>query len=195
MALRIYIVPMVTELVGTKFDIHPQYIYGLPYIWAAIPYGSDDVCICGVHDISTADHNSLIANSDVFGLPENLDQLMATNAVNVAQTFLENLNIPANWINTSRTYREVVKIVIGIFQFNQIWSGLTNGNTPFKEGMNLSTQYNQMSTIVKKRLRDCFDILNIDRTSLTATSSIREALILFGQEFSNSQIKLAGEIL
>ena len=52
MALRIYIVPMVTELVGTKFDIHPQYIYGLPYIWAAIPYGSDDVCICGVHDIS-----------------------------------------------------------------------------------------------------------------------------------------------
>lgn len=197
MANRIYILPLVTELNpdGVTYDRHPKYIFGVFPSWACIPYGAEAICVCKVLNISASGHDALVLNSDVMALPEDIDQLMSVGAVIQAQAFLESLNIPANWINTTRTYRQVIKVTIGLFQFVQRWSGLTNGSSPFKEGMNLTTQYNNMSALVQARLRDCFDTLNIDRASLTATSTIREALIVFGQEFVKREISLAGEIL
>lgn len=195
MAYRIYILPMISVVDPDLPYRAPKYIHNSNYVWGAIDYGSEDTCIVLINDITQTDHDSLIGLSDVMALPENLDQDMGNGAVNSAQTYLENLNIPANWINTNRTFRTVAKIIIGLFQFNQRWASLSNNNSPFKDGLNLETKYNEMTSGVQQRLRDCFDSLSIDRTMLTANSSIREALFEFGSQFSNRQITIGGVVI
>lgn len=198
--MRIYILPIVRELEpdGVTFDRHPKYVYKntLFDAWSGVDYGTENVCILGVPNSTTFNHDYLTANNDVFSLPEDIDQLMTGNAVNTAQTFLESLNIPANWIDATKTYREVIKVIIGLFQFNQRWAGLTFGlSSPFTEGLDLNTRFNQMNFATKTNLQACFDTLNIDRSALNNTSTIREVLIEFGHQFSAREIKLAGEIL
>ena len=191
MAIRIYIIPMelVARPIGTVRQ--PKYIPLLNYTFGAIDYGSEDVAICGVVDISTADHNALALNPDVMALPANLDNTMGAGAVTAAKSFLEGLNIPANWINTTRTFRDAIRVIAGLFQFNQRWRGLTQ-TSPFKSGLNLTTQYNQLSDENKTTLKAVFDEFGIDRTSLTATSTLREGLYLFGSQHINKPLILAG---
>jgi len=150
---------MVTDLAAIPFPKrYPKYIFGSGYKWGAMDYGAEDVAIVLVFNPSTADHNAWKANADLMALPENLNQNMTAGAVTAAQTFLESINIPAGWINTTRTYKQVIKIVAGLFQFAQRWNGISilagdGSQSPFKEGMNLNTKYNQMSAKTKSKLR------------------------------------------
>jgi len=197
MAARFYIMPMIlSNAIDTNRAAtwHPKYVTS-SLRWSAVDYGTERVCICRIADMSDEGHLAISANPDVLSIPENIDNNFTQGAVNVAQTFLESLNIPADWINTNKTYREVLKIVIGIFQFNQRWSALANGSSPFKEGLNLNTQYNQLNPAAQNRIRECFDSLNVDRSTLTATSTIREALKVFAQGFVLNNLTVVGEVL
>jgi hypothetical protein len=186
MAFRIYILPMITviDAMAPNGSVRrPAYTDNLKF--SAVDYGSENVCVCLLHDLTQEQHDSIVSKQDVMSLPQNIDQNMTSGAVNAAQSFLEGLNIPANWINTNRTFRDVVKIIVGLFQLNQKWSGLTNGSSPFKEGLNLETKFVDMTTNVRSRLLLCFDELNIDRTMLTVQNNIREILFEFGKQMKD----------
>jgi len=173
---------------------HPKYAASFPR-WSMVDYGTERHCVCCIKDVTTSVHLALTANADVLGTPANIDKLLTQGAVDKIQAHLEPLFIPADWINTSRTYRQVIKTLIALFQFNQRWNSLSGGSSPFKEGLDLTTQYNQLPAIAQNRAKECFDSLGIDRTSLTATSTIREILKTFAQGFiANRPIK-CGEVL
>ena len=126
MATRIYIGP--TELSGSRRK--PKYIPALGYSYGAKYYGSEDVVITAVRDITPTDHTTLVANPDIIAIPENLNANMTQGQVNAAVTFYDSLNLPSGWINTNRTVKQVVKITVGLFMFNQRWRGLANGSSP-----------------------------------------------------------------
>jgi len=191
---RIYIVPM--EIVaGPIGDVrYPKYFPSLPYKWGCLDYGSEDICIGAVRGITQVDHDALALNTDVIALPEILDNFMTAGQTTAARNFYDTLNIPSGWINTSRTVREVVKITAGLFQFNQRWRGLSAGrqSSPFKEGMNLNTQYRNMSELNKGRVVVTMDSMQVDTSTLTGTSTIRDAMQLFAIEISLRPLVIGG---
>ena len=187
MAIRVYIVPMVI-LNGIR---QPKYIPALTYVWGALDYGAEDTALCSVVDISVADHDALVLNTDAFGMPADLTGLMSSTAVTKAQTYLEGLNIPAGWINTTRTYLDVVRIVGGLFMFNQRWRGRT-GSSPFKQTLTLSTIYSDLTTERQDDLKYVFDSLGVDRTLLTASSTLRDGFVIFGKQFRLKPLVMNG---
>ena len=187
MATRFYIMPTVVAAgidPARPLTIHPKYWVNV-HPFTARYYGSDDVCIVRAKDISVADHNTVSAYPDVLSIPLNINNNLTAGAVTAAQNFLESLYIPADWVNTNRTYKQVLKIVAALFAFNEQWSKLTLGSSPFKENLDLSTQYNQLTLNVRNRIKQIFDDNAIDRSALTATSTLREGLKLFATSYAD----------
>ena len=191
---RIYIVPM-EVVVGPIGNVRrAKYLYAYPYRFGCLDYGSEDICLAAVTGITQVDHDALALNTDVIALPEILDNFMTAGQTTAARNFYDTLNIPSGWINTSRTVREVVKITAGLFQFNQRWRGLSAGrqSSPFKEGMNLNTQYRNMSELNKGRVVVTMDSMQVDTSTLTGTSTIRDAMQLFAIEISLRPLVIGG---
>lgn len=192
---RFYIMPMVIDdaLDPAKGPMrHAKYIAGFDKA-SAIDYGTEDVCIVRIQTVSAAQHTALVSNPDCIGTPENIDQNLTQNAVDTISTFLESLNIPADWINTSKTYRQVVRNIAAIFQFNQCWNGVTGGSSPFKDGLNLSIQYNQLSAQNKAILQECFIRMGFNTDNLFLTSTLRTILKEFASQFLANKTIIMGE--
>lgn len=202
---RFYIVPTVA---GPRGHRAAKYMFAAPvfvageriYDASAKYYGTEDVGILLVRGITPTDHAIISADPDVIAIPENLEATMTQGQVDATKAFYDSLNIPSGWINTSRTVLQVLKITTGIFFFNQKWNGLSGsaGTSPFKEGLNLNTQYNQLSELNKARLLMIFDTFPtdiggpIDTSSLTATSTIGDAMRLLALTVANNTIKFGG---
>lgn len=186
--MRIYIVPIVGVTIPIHGGItarHPKYIDALGYgDVITIPYGSENIALVGVRDITPTDHAALAANADVIAIPEDLDANLTQGQATAAINFYDSLNIPSGWINTTRTVRQIVKVTAGIFAFNQRWSGRTGGNSPFKEGLSLDTRFNQLGPAVRGRVQDIFADLGVDTSGLSNQSTIREILTEFGEQMA-----------
>ena len=178
--------------------VSPKYLMGTNYAWSIVDFGSERLCIAGVIDISQADHDTLSAQSDVRALPANLDAMLTSGAVTSISSFLEARNVPAGWVNTSRTYRQTLRVLIGIFQFVQRWKGISvrGGDgikSPFTEGLNLDTTYSQIPLKGQQKLQECFTSLDVDFSMLTAGSTIREVLFEFGKQMALRPCVVGGE--
>ena len=191
---RLYVLPME---IGANGKRGPKYLTTEPYKsldWGGLDYGSEDTGLYGIRGINQVDHDALVANADVIGIPEDLQANMTAGQVTAAVNFYDTLNIPSDWINTSRTVLQVVKITAGLFQFNQRWRGqsATRQSSPFKEGLNLDTQYNQLSEIDQARVLMVYESMAIDYSGLTGTSTIRDALREFAIQISARPLFIAG---
>lgn len=196
MPYRVYITPVVlAPYLNTGMAMQPKHIGQSSYAWEMVDYGAEQTAFVAVHDVSAADHAIWVADPEVFALPVDLTQNMTAGAVIAAQTFLEARNIPAQWINTTRTYKQVLKVTIGLFQFIQRWRGITRGSSPFKEGLDLNRSYSSLPSNTKVTLQGCFTTLNIDSSMLTGASTIREILFEFGTQFATRSIIFGGEPL
>lgn len=92
--------------------------------------------------IGQADHDNLVANSDVFGFPENLDQPVSDPGID---TFFEAVNIPTDWLTPSTSYREMLRQMAGMFQFNQRYGGISGVNASLFDNATLDTRLREMS--------------------------------------------------
>jgi hypothetical protein len=81
-------------------------------------------------DISSADHDYLVARSvvsgtepvlDVYVIPENLDQNVSS--VPQTQAYFEAQDLPTNWLTASSTYREMVRRLAAVVQFSKRYRG------------------------------------------------------------------------
>lgn len=93
--------------------------------WAMMDYGFTNVALLLAKDITPADHASLIANADVFLFPDNLDAPVDQDI----QTFFEDLHLPTDWLTPATTWRELLRQVAGMFQFNQRYAGIAAAET------------------------------------------------------------------
>lgn len=189
MTFRIYIVPTIGSGSGPTDPIRPAYLPDV--VWGCITYGSESVALVYA-DVTTEQHNALITNADVLSAPINLDSVLTSNAVTTIRAFLENLNIPAGWVNASRTYRDVVRIVGGVFQVNQSYTGQRNIGM-FSEGLDLTRTYTSLSQSIRNALVQIGVNLDLDSSNITGTSTLRDILVDLGQQFLDRPIILAGQ--
>ena len=125
--LRFYIIP-IDSVQGGKYK-GPKYFKwrfnpdGIACKWNFMQYGLMPLGIILAHDIEDADNAYLESQDDVTALPLNIDNNISAGAVPIVQAELEALHIPAMWVNTTHTYRYILKIVAGLFQFAQRYKG------------------------------------------------------------------------
>ena len=85
--------------------------------WTIMDYGFAPYCLLLAKDIDQGNHDALVANLDVYGFPETLNQ--AISPQDNLDTFFEGIGIPTDWLQPSNTYLEFLRQLAAMFQFNQ----------------------------------------------------------------------------
>jgi hypothetical protein len=189
MAWHLYLCPIIGA--GTFTDQrHPKYISDLGVQWSMIDYGFQPFCLVAAN-VSDAQDAALVLNSDVTKIPDNLDSNVAVTAT---QNALESLQIPANWINASNTYRQVLRIVWGMFNFFQRYSVISGTVNPLIDGItiSLSTQFSSLPLKVRQDLIATAQDLNLDTSSLSGNSTLRQILKALADSWGQRSFTLGG---
>jgi len=189
MAKRLYIVPKIGT--GTGDDaFRPKYFANLDGVaWSAMDYGLEPHFLVA-SELTTDQHNALVANADVIAVPANLDAQVGTNRDAVVDA-LETLNVPAGWVTTTMTYRKILKIVAAIMLFAQRLHG-HGGIRIFGSGITLATKFNQLPAATRTKLIGAAQSMNFDTSSLSGTSTIRQILKEMADQWGVKDIKLGG---
>ena len=207
MAIRIYVMPIVENVFNGSIFRTPKYIglnfhgqqiaTALPGLEALFPavidYGFQNVCIY-IADVTPAQHTLLSAQTDVLSVPANIDNNLTTGAVNATKTFLESINIPNGWINTSFTYRRVLRLIGWLFQFMQRLHGIY----PHKlfDGITaLDTTYGSLSPEWQAALLQAGQSFGFNTSGLTSSTTLRTILKFMADQFNDQPLNIGLIIL
>lgn len=202
--VRFYLVPMIgngqdvplSELSPTTGNFRPKYtdpgVLGPvgEFSWSGMPYPFENVYLLGA-DVTPEQHAALSAQADVLAVPNALDSNVSALAVTTIQSKLEAINVPAEWVTTSLTYRQVLRRVGKIIQFAQRHRGLHA--LRLLDGMTLDTRWNQLTEAQRTRLRSVADSFGIDYSGVTNTMTLREILRFLADQLPSFVLK--GETL
>jgi len=168
-------------------DLNPA---GLNVQWNAMDYGLVPVFLVRAN-VTTAQHAALAAQPDVISVPENINNQIG-GALPQVEAALEALHIPAGLVSSTNTYKEVLRAVARIFQFFQRMHGMF-GEKLIDGPVGLNTQWSDIPDGARSNLRDAADSMELDYSSVIATTTVRQILkmfagqygdpILFGEEF------------
>lgn len=186
MAARFYILPIET-ISGSrgpkylKWKLNPT---GLAVQWSMFDYGLQDTALVAA-DLTITQHNTLSANSDVVSVPLNIDDNIAAGALSTVRAQLEALWIPGNWVQTTHTYRQVLRVVAGLFQFAQRHHGLHN--EPLMQGtVNWNLTLGDLSQARRDRIQATANSFNYNTNHFTLSSTLRDVLKFLGEAWGET---------
>ena len=172
--MKFYLIPIESVTVGETTMRGPKYFKwggnpaGITCRWSMMDYGFVPSALLLAHDISDIDHAALILNADVFAFPDNLDAPVVPNSVT---TFFAAINLPTDWLVSSTTYRELLRQVAGMMQFNQRYGGISGGHSIF-ENATLSTRLRQMTVQEQAWFLATVDSFGYDSSTISTNSQL-----------------------
>lgn len=169
--IRFYLTPKATNAKG---EIRPKYIQAMSLIGDWMDYGVEDAYLIAV-EVDDDQHATLTLNSDVISIPADIDSAIGLTALTTVQNKMEGLHIPAGWVTTNNTYRDIIRVTGRLFQFMGRFQAV-NLATLFESGITLDTRINQLTQTQRNRLTNIADQFGLDRSSITGTTTIRQAL-------------------
>lgn len=185
--IRFYLVPVVTVVDsrgthrGPKFFPTPWQT-GAPLIdqivYAVRDYGDDDLMLIAA-DLDDTQDAALVATGEVTKMADNLDQQIGADLAAV-QAALELLNLPAQMLTATVTYRTLLKGINAIMEIAQCMQGL--GFNIFAGGVTLSTTLSQLPVAARQALSACAVQFNYDQTGITGASSVRQVFTTIVQQ-------------
>lgn len=189
MAVRLYLMPLVGSggTVGDPPEPDPRRPKYPPSNFALIDYGSEALCLVSC-DIGAAEHALIAANADVVVIPPLDNQVGA--ALSVVTARLEAWNIPAGWVTSSTTYREIVRKVCGMFLFLQRYGARAANARLFVAGVGLSTTFAELPAGVRSKLQEAAESFGYDTSGLSSGSTIRQILKFLADEWGARSIRL-----
>lgn len=180
MARSIYVMPITGS--GTSHDpkkpkyqdaIFPDTLFRS----TMFDYGDEPWCLVGITDITPAADSALVANGDVFKLPDNLDTTMGNNATrNQVRTRLEQNEFPGTWVQTTTTFREVVLVVGACCQYAQRFQGLETGLAWFSGTVHVTSNYGTLSQEVRDSMVTAATSFGFNTSAFILTNTIRDVL-------------------
>lgn len=182
--MSIFVVPIAGT--GQRTDPYrPKYVKDLPvrWLWVATPL---DWGIAWA-DATPAQEAAIGANADAIVIPA----LDGTVALAATKSALEGLNVPAQWVTAGMTYRTVCRVVVGMACLIQGCDGL--GQKIALAG-NLDKTLAQFSQAVRDNLAAASDSLGLDRSAVTGTTTLREAIRIAGQQFAAGKTIHLGDL-
>lgn len=194
--MPLYFMPTGTVTVGDKDKIIAKYtstFKSAGFSVTMIQFGNNPHGLV-YSPCDAATDTAVQANADVRRLPDDLESNPGQGAVDQLQTFLENNNIPAGWVSTSLTWREITRGVVQIFLFIQRYTGDCNGPAVFTGGVTLNSTFASLPLAVRQALQCSATAQNFDTSSLTGASTLRQILRTMGQQWGNTPIFCGIEI-
>ena len=197
MAFRLYLVPIIGT--GTNTDPRkPKYFMSgtltTPSTWTGIDYGIEPWMVVG-SDLSVVDDAAIVAQPDAFGLPFDLTPNLTAGQVTTVQNKLEAINLPADWVNTTLTWQQVVRIVLGVMGFIQRLMSFTSNGSLFAGAVTLATTISQLPASMRTNLTQCATGMNLDISSISGSTTLRQALFILGNQLSTRSIAINGVIV
>jgi hypothetical protein len=157
-----------------------------PGSWAAMDYGFEALFLVKA-DLTTTQRTALSAQTDVLMVPANLDSTVSAAALARIQSTLEAANLPAEWVTTALTYRQVLRRVRRVITFMQRWQGMF-GDRVFVNGITLDTRWNQLPANIQQRLRDVAASLTLDTSSITNNTTLRTILRVVADQLPDQDL-------
>lgn len=174
--VRFYIVPV--EQVGIyrgpeylrwRFDQSP-----IPELagvrWSCKDYGIAPQMVCAA-DVTPAQHLILAAFPDVWAWAENLDTPLGSINRNLLNTFLEAVDIPADWLSPQNTQREALRTITGMFLYMQRLFALTGANLLSTYALN--TRLGNMTAQWQAAIQQAGTDLGYDTAWMTGNMTVR----------------------
>jgi hypothetical protein len=191
MAWHLYLTPIIGD--GTPTDKRrPEFVSDLGVSWRMLHFGRQPVGLVAA-DVSGAQDTTLIGSSGVTKIPDALDGTIGAGALVTVQNILENWNIPGTWLVAGTTYRELVRIVRGVFFIIQRYASVANNlNAILSGGVSLSTQFQDLPLGVRQNLQAAAVDLNIDTSGFTGASTLRQILKGVGDQYAATPFQLGG---
>lgn len=190
----IYLVPIITvgNGRGPKYfagRVNPD---GIRCTWAMMDYGFNPYGLLVARDISDADHAALIKNADVFAFPEKLDAPVDQGV----QAFFEGIRLPTDWLTPSTTWRELLRQVAGIFQFNQRYGGIAADETGTMHSIfdtaTLSTRLRQMTKDEQRWFLATAESFGYEPTVIKTNTQLRQLVKTAGNYWAGRTFHLGG---
>lgn len=195
---RFYVVPKAADDV-IPGAVRPKYTeagalgvgWNLAGRWQALDYGLED-CFLLVANVTADEHNALNAQTDVLAVPLQLDNQVSALAETTIKSKLEAIRIPAEWVSTSLTYRQVVRRVRRIISLVQRFRGKFSESV-FAGGLTLDSQINDIPQAKRQRLAETAQELGLSTDGISSTTTIRAALRILADQLPD--VTLGGEVV
>ena len=111
----------------------------------------------------------------MLAIPTNLNTKLNATAVTTAETYLESIGMPAHWVSTSYTYREVLRIVGGCFLYMQRVTAILGRAITLTGGV-LGMQMQNIAADIRAAMAQAADEQGFDYSGVTATTTVRQVL-------------------
>jgi hypothetical protein len=193
MATSLYVMPL--SGTGAHNDQREPKYYAADFptlAWSMADYGNEPWCLVGIPNVPPATDTILVGHPDVFGLPANLDQTMGTvGQRNTVRNRLEAVNMPGTWIQTTDTYRTVVRFIMAVCQVAQRVQGL-GGTVWFTGGITLDSLYSALPTGTQTAtlaaansawVKADRSIVHFDSSAVIGTNPMRTVLQSLGNQY------------
>ena len=189
-----YLVPIETvgDNRGPMYFRWIESLGGIACSWAMMDYGFTPSALLVAKDISDADHASLILNADVFWFPDDLDGAVDQDV----QPFFEAIHLPTDWLTPSTTWRELLRQVAGVFQFNQRYGGIAAAETGTLHSIfdtaTLSTRLRQMTADEQRWFLATAASFGFDPALISANSQLRQLVKTAGNYWTGQTFYIGG---
>lgn len=168
-----FLIPIETVIRGGKEVRQERYVPALGVDRSIIDFGETAIVWA---NCSPAQEMSVAANADVRQIPA-LDNTVAVNATKQA---LEDLNVPGQWVTAGMTYRQVLRVVVGMAQLVQYVTGVLGQQLTIAGHLN--DTFNSFPVAVRNALTSAAAQFGVDTSGLNGASTLREILRNFGQQ-------------
>jgi hypothetical protein len=187
--IRFYILPI--EVIDTPTGLVrlPKYIHQFDVSWGMMDYGGlIDAAILAA-EVTQGQHEQLLSNPDVEAAPENIDQNISDIAIPQVKAVMEQLRIPAGWVDNTYTYRQIFRMIAGLFQFAQHYYGIHKEPLIDNQGQ-LNLRWNQIPQDRQDRIIATADDLGYEYAEIQPTWLIRQVLKYLGDQWGDQTYHL-----
>lgn len=202
MTTRWYLVDIVITAVGSGNYRSPAHFGGrmvepdaplAGVVFNPVDYGAVPVALV-VAQVDVIQEAYLDGLSDVLVVPPNIDDVIGTGRLTTVQNALKSKNIPGAWIASTDTYKEVLRQMVGFFNFMRRVTALT-GINPFTLSINLQTRYNSLPALWKNAILQAGIDGGYDTSGLAQNPTLTQILRSITAQDSLKQFKFGSVVL
>jgi len=156
-------------------------------------YGFVNSALFLAKDITQADHDALVLNADVYVFPDNLDTAVSDPTIDA---FFEGMYLPTDWLTPATTYRELLRQVGGMMQFNQRYGGIYaeryGGWHSIFDTATLQTRLNQMTAQEREVFLAAVQSFGYDPALVPLNARLRQLVKAAGDYWAGKTFIIGG---
>ena len=134
-------------------------------------FGFEDLCLFSA-EVTTEEHDALVANVDVRAIPIDIDAQAGVAGANAAEAYLESYKLPGDWIQPTMTWRTILRYVARIMKALEFFEAFAP-RTKILAALQLTNTVGDLSQDNQDKLAQAAAIVGI---TFQTTDTLRKVL-------------------